>query len=169
VRRPVLILIGFAAALPCRAQGLDGRDLSPDWETYVEAQSGTHVEYPAGIFSFDAGAPTIGNGKSFETDDGTARLEIYALANSERDSPASYVAKKFAYRRSELEYDRIARGFFALSGVKDNMVYYSRCNFPAGRRGTIHCVYLTYPHRETKAWDAIVTRVSWSLRPKGGR
>jgi hypothetical protein len=169
VRRPVLILIGLAAALPCHAQAMDPRALSPDWQTYVEPEHGTRAEYPAGVFLADAGPPTIGDGKSFETDDGTARLEIYALENSERDSPASYVAKKFAYRRSELEYDRIARGFFALSGVKNDMVYYSRCNFPGGRRGAIHCVYLTYPHRETKAWDAIVTRVSWSLRPKGGR
>jgi len=167
VRCPIVVLVALAAAVPCHAQGMDAS--SPDWQTYVDGQSATRAEYPAGIFSADAGAPTIGNGKSFETDDGTARLEIYALANSDHDSPASYVAKKFAFRRSELEYDRVASRFFALSGVKGDMVYYSRCNFPQGRNGPIHCVYLTYPHGETKAWDAIVTRISWSLRPRSSR
>jgi hypothetical protein len=167
VRCHIVILVGLAAAMPCHARGMDARN--PDWQTYVEDQSGTRAEYPAGIFSSDAGAPTIGVGKSFENDDGSARLEIYALINSDHDDPASYLAKKFAFRRSELEYDRVARRFFAVSGVKGDLVYYSRCNFPHGRDGAIHCVYLTYPHSETKAWDAIVTRISWSLRPKGRR
>jgi hypothetical protein len=167
VRCHIVILVGLAAVVPCHARGMDARN--PDWQTYVESQSGTRAEYPAGIFSGEPGAPTIGIGKSFETDDGTARLEVYALSNSDHDNPATYVAKKFAFRRAELEYDRIAPRFFALSGVKGTMEYYSRCNFPHGRNGPIHCVYLTYPHSETKAWDAIVTRISWSLRPKGSR
>jgi hypothetical protein len=36
-----------------------------------------------------------------------------------------------------------------------------RRNFTA----RIHCIYLTYPQREKRARDAIVTRISLSLRP----
>jgi hypothetical protein len=30
----------------------------------------------------------------------------------------------------------------------------------------IHCIDLQYPRREKRAWDAIVTRISLSLRPR---
>ena len=57
--------------------------------------------------------------------------------------------------------------FFAISGVNDGQVYYSRCNFPVGVRGPLHCIYLAYPKDEERWWDAIVTRISRSLRPSG--
>jgi hypothetical protein len=47
-----------------------------------------------------------------------------------------------------------------VSGVRDGTVYYSRCNF----YGDMHCIYMAYPERELRSWDAIVTRVSLSLR-----
>jgi hypothetical protein len=31
----------------------------------------------------------------------------------------------------------------------------------------MQCIYLLYPQAETRAWDAIVTRISRSLRPTG--
>ena len=50
--------------------------------------------------------------------------------------------------------------FFAVSGIRDGEVYYSRCNF----HGRMHCIYISYPQRELRAWDGIVTRISLSLR-----
>jgi hypothetical protein len=162
-----LLLIAAVTATPCRAEvsASFGGSRGLSWETHVDARSGTRAEYPAAMFPVDAGATTIGSGQSFQTADGRARLEIYALPNRDHDSPASYVASKLAFRRSALTYDRVAPAFFAVSGTRRGMVYYSRCNFPDGRSGDIHCVYLMYPERETKAWDAIVTRISLSLRP----
>jgi hypothetical protein len=167
---PLVLLLAlgvFSGATPCGAEisGLASVPRDAGWQTYVDAQHGTRVEYPAGVFSEEAGAPTIGTGRAFRTSDGRAHLEIYSLLNRDRNTPASYVAKNFSLRRAALEYDRVAPDFFALSGIQQDMVYYSRCNFPDGRNGAIHCVYLTYPHGETKAWDAIVTRISRSLRP----
>jgi hypothetical protein len=44
------------------------------------------------------------------------------------------------------------------------MIFYSRCNVsPTG--ATLHCFDMKYPAREKTAWDAIVTRMSRSLRP----
>jgi hypothetical protein len=45
------------------------------------------------------------------------------------------------------------------------MIYYSRCNFGGA---AIHCFDLAYPQAEKRAWDAIVTRISLSLRPLRG-
>jgi hypothetical protein len=45
------------------------------------------------------------------------------------------------------------------------VILYSRCNFSGGARGVIHCFDLKYPQEEKRAWDAVVTRISLSLRP----
>jgi hypothetical protein len=42
-----------------------------------------------------------------------------------------------------------------------------RCNCPRGSSGPMQCIYLLYPEAETRAWDAIITRISRSLRPTG--
>jgi hypothetical protein len=60
---------------------------------------------------------------------------------------------------------RIARSFFAISSERDGVILYSRCNFSGGARGVIHCFDLKYPQQEKRAWDAVVTRISLSLRP----
>jgi hypothetical protein len=40
------------------------------------------------------------------------------------------------------------------------MIWYDRCNFV---RGNITCVLINYPAAEKRQWDAIVTRISYSL------
>jgi hypothetical protein len=44
-------------------------------------------------------------------------------------------------------------------------ILYSRCNFSGGARGVIHCFDMKYPQEEKRSWDAVVTRISLSLRP----
>ena len=69
--------------------------------------------------------------------------------------------------RSALDYTRIARSFFAISSEHDGVILYSRCNFSRAGRA-IHCFDLVYPQEEKRSWDAVVTRISLSLRPIEG-
>jgi len=154
-------------AVPVRADTLDravdsSRD--PGWRTYVDPARGTAVEYPAGVFPVEAGAPERGSGREFRTEDGRARLIVYTLPNEERRNPRSYLERHLVFAPQALEYTRVTRRFFAISGVRDNDVFYSRCNFPHRQCGDMRCIFLQYPHRETTDWDAIVTRISLSLR-----
>jgi hypothetical protein len=64
-----------------------------------------------------------------------------------------------------LDYQRIARSFFAISMERGELIYYSRCNFSGGMRRVTHCFDLVYPQEEKRAWDPVVTRISLSLRP----
>jgi len=137
---------------------------APDWKVYSD-QAGTNVDYPAGIFTQDAGAVPRGEGRELRSADDRARLMIYIEPNRERRTPARFIKTEMAAPRSELEYRRIADRFFAISGVVGDQVYYSRCNFPSGAAGPIHCIYIAYPEKEKRMWDAIVTRISRSLRP----
>jgi hypothetical protein len=162
--------LALGAATLVTAAGADtpdsiaGLDRDPDWRTYVDPDRGTAVEYPAAVFSVQAGAPERGTGQEFRTQDGRARLVIYTLPNEERHSPRSYLERHLLLARGALEYTRVTRHFFAISGMRDAEIFYSRCNFPRGRRGDMRCIFLQYPQREAEAWDEIVTRVSLSLR-----
>ncbi len=133
-----------------------------DWRTLAVPDFGTRVQYPAGIFSVPDGKPEKGVGERLSTDDGRATLSVYSRANESGDSPASYLNNYLRTPRTQLDYQRVTSSFFAISAVRDDTIYYSRCNFS---RPAIHCFDLVYPAREKRAWDAIVTRISLSLRP----
>jgi hypothetical protein len=136
-----------------------------DWQTFTVADFGTQVEYPAAIFAVSEGKAEKGVGERFSTEDGRALLTIYSRANEAGDTPASYLKSNLRLSRGALDYERITPTFFAISSVRQGLVYYSRCNFSAGTDAALHCFDMVYPQREQRAWDAIVTRISRSLRP----
>jgi hypothetical protein len=142
--------------------GLD----APQWSVLSDT-FGTKVDYPENIFSVDAGQPPRGTGRTLRSPDGRAWMMVYVEGNDEHHTPASFVHAYLAAPREHLDYHRVTDRFFAISGVSDEQVYYSRCNFPIGVRGPLHCIYLAYPKDEERRWDAIVTRISRSLRPSG--
>jgi len=135
-----------------------------DWRTFEVPDFGTRIQYPAGIFS-PAGKPEKGLGQRFERADGRAVLSIYSRPNEAGENPKTYLRNNLRVDRSALDYVRIARSFFAISSESDGVILYSRCNFSGGARGVIHCFDLKYPQEEKRAWDAVVTRISLSLRP----
>ena len=139
----------------------------PGWTTYADGY-GTVLDFPAHVFTQAEGAPPVGSGRRFRTADGRAEVSIYTLANAEHATPRSYLSRHLKSDFSNLDYDRVGDRFFAVSGIVRGKTFYSRCNFE-GRRGAMHCLYLDYPARQTHAWDALVTRMSRTLRADGGR
>ena len=164
--RPMILamaLVVTSGALAAAAQ-TDVQPLaSPQWK--VLEQAGVAVDYPANIFSVDAGPATRGTGRRLQTGDGRANFMLFVLPNRDRDSPRRYVRTHLSLPRAKLEYERITDRFFVVSGTQSGRVFYSRCNYPRGSSGPMQCIYLLYPRAETHAWDGIVTRISRSLRP----
>ncbi len=130
------------------------------WRPYADPETGTRVDFPTGLFPVEAGLPEHGAGRVFQTDDGRAQFSVYALEKDPNETPRGYLQKNLKVDPSRIDYRRVTDRFFAVSGVRDGKVYYSRCNF----HRQIHCVYIAYPDSETRAWDSIVTRISLSLR-----
>ena len=164
------IALGAPALLGATATGAAAQTAAqslaaPQWA--VASEPGTAVDYPANIFSVDAGPSPRGTGRRLQTDDGRAELLLYVSPNDEHDSPRSYVRKYLAVPKAKLDYTRITDRFFVVSGIQEGRVFYSRCNYPRGPSGPMQCIYLLYPEGETRAWDGIVTRISRSLRPAG--
>jgi hypothetical protein len=139
-----------------------------DWQTFQVPEFGTTVDYPAGIFSMADGKAERGLGQRFTSVDGRSVLTIYTRENEDGDTPSSYLKKNLRLGRSALDYERITRSFFAISSNQQGLILYSRCNFSSDAGGAIHCFDLVYPRAEERAWDAIVTRISRSLRPLEG-
>ena len=139
-----------------------------DWQTFLVPEFGTTVEYPAGIFSVPHGKAEKGFGQRFNSADGRSMLTIYTQENEAGDTPASYLRNNLRIRRSALHYERVTRSFFAISSAREGLVAYSRCNFSSEAGGAIHCFDLVYPLADGRPWDAIVTRISRSLRPLEG-
>ena len=151
------LAISASAPQPAQAQ-LRGAELG--WRPYVDERTGTRVDFPAALFPTDGGATERGIGRVFESDDGRAKFSTYTLDNEQGDTPRTYLRKFLKVNPSTIDYRRVTDRFFAVSGVRDGEVYYSRCNF----QGRMHCIYISYPERELRAWDGIVTRISLSLR-----
>ena len=162
------VALGASALLAADGGGAAARArelAAPHWSVFAE--TGTAVDYPSNIFSVEAGPSPRGTGRRLQTADGRAELVLYVSRNEEHDSPRTYVRKYLAVPKAKLDYTRITDRFFVVSGIQDGRVFYSRCNYPRGSSGPMQCIYLLYPQAETHAWDAIVTRISRSLRPAG--
>jgi hypothetical protein len=153
------VLSGAHALVPLRQSG------ALDWQTFIIPGFGTEVEYPAAIFEVADGKSEQGVGERLRSADGRAVLTIYSRENDLAETPASYLKNNLRLARSALDYERVAQTFFAISSVRQGVIFYSRCNFSSEMGGAVHCFDLVYPQREQRAWDAIVTRISRSLRP----
>ena len=89
---------------------------------------------------------------------------MYVERNDGHDTPQSYVRRNLTRPQSLLQYQRITGRFFAVSSTEADVMFYSRCNFPDGAGGLIHCIFISYPKSEKRAWDDVVTRMSLTLR-----
>jgi|SRR5690349_18871152 hypothetical protein len=164
-----MIVAGLLLAMSTIAVYAQNLDLQPSrgdlgWKSYIDPQNGTGVDFPTKLFPVDAGQTERGTGRIFESADGRARLSVYALGNDENDTPARYLQKFLKVDPSTVDYRRVTTRFFAISGIRDGEVYYSRCNF----HRQMHCIYISYPAEQMRAWDGIVTRVSLTLRRSRG-
>ncbi|RJF76215.1 hypothetical protein [Rhodopseudomonas palustris] len=153
--RTALALTTFAllAATPAAAQA------PLDWQRYNVAANSAAADVPRAIFSEDAGPATDGAGRRFASADGRADLTVQAIPNERGLSPSAFLAARNP--PSGIIYRRVTPRFFVVSSVRDGRIWYNRCNRAAG---AMHCVLMNYPASEKRKWDAVVTRVSRSLR-----
>jgi hypothetical protein len=130
-----------------------------EWRRYAIPSTGTSVDMPVSIFSSDAGPPEGGTGRRFFTEDRRADLTVQSVPNPANDSPAIFLAKQRP--PAGIIYKRITSDFFVVSSVRNDRIWYNRCN---RGNGTMNCVLINYPAREKRQWDSVVTRISHTLR-----
>jgi len=151
-QRPFAALI--FAVVPVLASADD-----TEWQRYVIPSTGTSVDMPVSIFTSDAGPPEGGTGRRFFTEDRRADLTVQSVPNPENDSPATFLTKKRP--PAGIIYKRITSDFFVVSSIRNDRIWYNRCN---RGNGTMNCVLINYPVAEKRQWDNVVTRISHTLR-----
>lgn len=148
----------FAIAL-CAAASAAAQDR---WTTYANPRFGTTIDFPTDLFPQRDPPPENGDGQAFRSRDGRARLAVWGSYNASSDTPESYLQ---GIAKSEgATYRRVTASYFVVSGLRDGDIYYQRCNFAARPDDTIHCFEATYPAADKAAMDAIMPRLSQSLR-----
>jgi hypothetical protein len=130
-----------------------------EWRRYAIPSTGTSVEMPVTIFTRDAGPPEGETGRRFFTDDNRADMTVQSVPNPDNDSPATFLAKKKP--PAGIIYRRVTPEFFVVSSIRNDRIWYNRCN---RSNGTMHCVMINYPAAEKRRWDGVVTRISQTLR-----
>ena len=128
------------------------------WQRYAIPSTGTNVEIPVTIFSKGTELPDGGTGRRFYNEDRRADLTVQSVINSENDSPATFLAKKNP--PPGIVYKRVTPNFFVVSSIRNDRIWYNRCNRSAGY---MNCVLINYPVAEKRQWDDVVTRISNSL------
>ena len=130
-----------------------------EWRRYVIPSTGTSVDMPVSIFTSDAGPPEGGTGRKFFTEDRRADLTVQSVSNPGNDSPATFLAKMRP--PTGIIYKKITSGFFVVSSIRNDRIWYNRCN---RGNGTMSCIMINYPAAEKRGWDDVVTRISQTLR-----
>ncbi|MGB9367351.1 MAG: hypothetical protein WCE79_15190 [Xanthobacteraceae bacterium] len=132
-----------------------------DWASFSDAR-GTSVQYPREAFPVAAGSGEP-PGPMLQSADGRARLHVFTLPNERRASPAAFIRRNVTDRGERLSYQRVTNRFLVFSAAEGELILYRRCNFAGA---SVHCFDVRYPRSEKRAWDAPVTRMSFSLRPR---
>ena len=130
-----------------------------EWGRYAIPSTGTSVEMPVTIFTRDAGLPEGGTGRRFFTDDGRADLTVQSVPNPDNLSPARFLAKQNP--PAGIFYKRVTPDFFVVSSIRNDRIWYNRCN---RANAVMNCALINYPAAEKRQWDGIVTRISHTLR-----
>jgi len=155
VTRALLWLIALGAVATAAAQ--------QRWTTYANARFGTTIDYPADLFAQHDPPPENGDGQAFRSRDGRARLAVWGAYNVDGDSPQAYV-QQYVEPDGGISYRQITARHFVVSGLRNGDIFYQRCNFAAAPGDVIDCFKATYPETDKAAMDAVVARLSRSLR-----
>ena len=132
-----------------------------EWASFSDSR-GTSVQYPREVFSVAAGSGDP-PGPVLQSADGRARLHVFTRPNERGASPAEFIRRAVTDQRQRLAYRRVTNRFLVFSAAEGDLILYRRCNFV---RAAIHCFDVRYPRAEKRAWDAPVTRMSFSLSPR---
>ena len=155
VTRALLWLIALGAVASAAAQ--------QRWTTYADPRFGTTIDYPADLFVQRDPPPDNGDGQAFRSRDGRARLAVWGAYNVDGESPQDYV-EQYVKPDGGITYRQVTARYFAVSGLRKGDIFYQRCNFAAAPGDVIDCFEVTYPPADKAAMDAVVARLSRSLR-----
>jgi hypothetical protein len=123
-----------------------------------------------GLDEDEEGAGLSGDGGTFVSEDGRAKLVVFGAENTENFTPAEYrsiILKEFA-GYDEVTYGPRGSTWFVLSGFRGGDIYYQKVMFSCGGR-IINALSITFPRDEKPFYEPIIERVEDNFRPARGQ
>jgi hypothetical protein len=167
-RSPAAMLAAFLAAIFCIATAIPGAFAAETWETYRNDRFGYVLSYPSSVFTPQPPSEK-GDGATFLSGDGRAKIVVYATVNDERFTPAQYrstILKQFA-GYNEMDYSPRGKTWFVLSGFRDDVIYYQKVMFSCGER-VINALSITFPRAEKKFYEGLIEVIEDRFKPGSG-
>jgi hypothetical protein len=146
-----IALLGFAAAATA----------APRYLTYVNDRFGTTAEVPA---DWKPGEPPENNdGLRFTSPDQRAWISVYGRLHIDDTIEEAMESFETADKDETITYRHRERRAVVVSGIRGDTIFYYK-HVLSCRDQIWNNVHIEYPAAEKAAYDALVTRVSRSLR-----
>lgn len=130
---------------------------------YRNARYGTFILFPATYF-LPAPASDSGDGRMFQSVDGTASFYVFAQYNAEGLSQSQQIAREKADpTQRRVTYERAGVGWYVVSGLTGTDIFYRRVVEDGD--GLIRVFEITYPQARKADFDAVVTYMAQSFGP----
>jgi hypothetical protein len=135
------------------------------WASYKNPRFGYTLSYPSGVFTPQPPAAN-GDGQSFLSTDGRAKLVVYGAQNSENFTPSKYretILREFG-GYDQMDYSPTGKTWFVLSGFRGENIYYQKVMFSCGG-GVINVLSVTFPRAEKKFYEGLVETMEDNFKP----
>jgi len=135
--------------------------LAQDWRSYANPRFGTRAEVPRGWTM--GPAPENDDGRVFTAPDGRATITVYGplhVSDSIDEAMKIYEAPKDG---ETVTYRQRGKRAITVSGTRADHIFYRKAVLSC-RDQVWNGVAIEYPAAQKQAFDALVTRVSKSLR-----
>ena len=127
--------------------------------TYVNARYGYSIAYPSDLKPQPESEN--GDGRVFRSADGSVEARVWGAYNTSGQTPAELAGEAASDCTSAPSYGRVAATFIAISCRAGANILYAKTLI---RGDVLTAFQITYPAAAHARWDAVVTRMSGSLR-----
>jgi hypothetical protein len=160
------LVMACLPAAPALAQGA----LPPvsQWSVYTNDRFGFRLVYPDRWFASQSESED-GDGSTFVSRDGRARLVVFGAHNAEGLSPQDYrttLLDAFG-GYDELTYSPVGRTWFVLSGYRGDDIYYQKVMFSCAGQ-IINVLSIRFPTSEKPVYAPIIEAIEDRFRPGMG-
>lgn len=160
------VLAIMLTSLPMADIGAQERE---SWSNYKNERFGFRLRYPSSVFK-EQPPSERGDGQTFVTDDGRAKIVAYGTINDEGFSPAEYrktILQEFGGGYDRMDYFPRGKTWFVLSGFRGESIYYQKVMFSCGNR-VINVLSVTFPTAEKQYFENLVEKIEDNFKPGSG-
>jgi hypothetical protein len=135
---------------------------------YRNERFGFKLKYPSVIFIPEA-SPESGDGQTFNSVDGAARIVTYAALNDEKLSLAQYRRTLMTeYNGYDmLDYQPQGKTWFVLSGFRGDRIFYEKIMFSC-RNQVVNVLAISFPTAEKRFYEPIVEQLEDAFKTGAG-